>query len=112
MLKERVDDTAEERVWGMFCPECLAAYDSLAIPRFELKPCAQCGKMVAAGELRLRQINEKLGAGALAWHQTVMVGLCSDCTKTLDSGSKAFVSSMAVLLALVGLFILVCWIVS
>jgi hypothetical protein len=112
MLKETKEDGAEERAWGLFCPECLDAYDRFSVPRFELKPCVQCWKMVAAGELHLRQINEKLEPGALACHQSIMVGLCSECARTVDSGPKTFITSMAILLGLVGLFILLCWFIS
>jgi hypothetical protein len=109
VLKDQNEKSGHQPVWGLYCPPCLDVYDRFSIPQFELKPCAQCGKMVAAGELHIRQINEKLGAGALAWHQATMAGVCSDCAKSVDLRPRSFVSSMAVLLALVALFAVACF---
>jgi hypothetical protein len=112
VLKHGGGGAGGQQTWGLFCPECADAYDRFAVGEFELKPCAKCGKSVAAGELRLRQVNESVGVGARAFHRTTMVGVCSDCARGLDSGPRAFVSGATILLALVALFALVCWLMG
>jgi hypothetical protein len=110
VLKDGSAGPGGQRTWGLFCPECGDVYDRFAVGEFELKPCAKCGKSVAAGELRLRQVNETSGGGML--HRTSMLGVCSDCARGLDSGPRAFVSGATILLALVALFALVCWLLG
>jgi hypothetical protein len=89
-LKSQAGAPEGQTVCGLFCPECVARYDTFAVAEGESATCAECGVRVPAGELRLRSQNRSEVAGAVVWSQTQFVGLCPVCAARADGGSSAF----------------------
>jgi hypothetical protein len=102
----------EQRPWGLFCSACAATYDRFALPERELKQCAQCGMLVAPGDLHVRSINATQMEGAVAYHRTQHLGLCPECADKADRAPRRMLTTMGLLLLLFVGFAIVCWFLS
>src|SRR5262249_6909243 len=75
-----------ERVWALFCSGCVTEYDTFTMQEGEEVPCAECGRMVAAGHLRVRLLDS----------QTTYKGVCPACAERADQGGKTLLSTFLI----------------
>lgn len=102
-------EQAGRRVCGLFCPECTSRYDRMTVPVDKKVPCAQCGRSVPAGQIRVRSVNDTEVTGAVASSQTQFLGICQRCAQEADRAGSNILWTFFGVSFLFVLFLLVCW---